>query len=94
MQTLQANGVPAGVANNGKALGEDPQLVHDSYFARLRHPEMGEVDYAPHSITFSHSPQGTDRSPCLGEHTETICREILDLSQEMFDQLKAEGVFE
>ena len=94
METLQAHGVPAGVANNGKELGEDPQLVHDRYFARFRHPEMGEVDYAPHSMTFSHSPQRLGRSPCLGEHTETICREILGLSQEMFDQLKDEGVFE
>ena len=94
MKILQAEGVPAGVASNGRDLGEDLQLKHDGYFTRLPHPEMGEVDYAPHSITFSRSPQRVKRSPCLGEHTEKICTEILGLSRESFDRLKNEGVFE
>jgi len=94
MEILQAEGVPAGVANSGRDLGEDPQLRHDRYYARISHPEMGEVDYTPHSITFSNSPQQIRRSPCLGEHTEQICREILGLSEEAFDRLKGEGVFE
>jgi benzylsuccinate CoA-transferase BbsF subunit len=94
MEILQVEGVPAGVANSGRDLGEDPQLRHDRYFTRLSHPEMGEVDYAPHSVTFSRSPQRINRSPCLGEHTEQICKEILGLSEEAFDQLKGGGVFE
>ena len=94
MEILQAEDVPAGVANNGRDLEEDPQLVHDAYFTRLSHPEMGEVHYAPHSITFSRCPQRIKRSPCLGEHTEKICKEILGLNRETFDQLKREGVFE
>jgi len=94
MEILQAHGVPAGVANNGRDLGEDPQLKHDGYFTRLSHPEMGEVDYAPHSISFSRSPQAIKRSPCLGEHTEEICRDILGMGAREFDRLKSEGVFE
>ncbi len=94
MEMLQAHGIPAGVANTGRDLGSDPQLLHDGYFKRLSHPEMGEMDYASHAITFSRSPQKIKPSPCLGEHTERICREILGLSGETFDQLKREGVFE
>jgi benzylsuccinate CoA-transferase BbsF subunit len=94
MKVLQAQGVPAGVANNGQDLGEDPQLKYDRYYTRLSHPEMGEVDYAPHSINFSRSPQALKRSPCLGEHTEKICEEILCMSPEEFDRLKGEGVFQ
>jgi len=94
MEILQAHGVPAGVANNGRDLGEDPQLKHDGYFTRLSHPEMGEVDYAPHSISFSRSPQAIKRSPCLGEHTEEICKDILGMGAREFDRLKSEGVFE
>ena len=66
MKVLQAEGVPAGVVNNGEDLGEDPQLTHDGYFSRLPHPEMGDVDYAPHSITFSRSPQRIKRVPLFG----------------------------
>ena len=94
MKILQGHGVPAGAANNGRDLGEDPQLKYDGYFTRLSHPEMGEVDYAPHSISFSKSPQTVRRSPCLGEHTEQICKEILGMSAQEFDRLKGEGVFQ
>ena len=86
--------IPAGTASNGKDLGEDPQLNHDGYFARLPHPEMGEVDYACHSITFSRSPQRMKRSPCLGEHTAQICMDILGMDPDTFSRLKNEGVFE
>jgi len=33
-------------------------------------------------------------SPCLGEHTEYVCREILKLSDEEFIELLIDGVFE
>ncbi len=94
MEILQSHGVPAGVANTGQDLGNDPQLLHDDYYRRLSHPEMGEMDYAAHSITFSRSPQKMKPSPLLGEHTEKICREILGLDGETFLELKHEGVFE
>jgi benzylsuccinate CoA-transferase BbsF subunit len=94
MNLLQGQGVPAGKANNGKDLGEDPQLKHDGYYTRLPHPEMGETDFACHSITFSRSPQRMMRSPCLGEHTENICQDILGMHPDTFLKLKNEGVFE
>ncbi len=94
MEMLQSNGVPAGVANNGKDLGEDPQFMHDGYYTRLPHPAMGKVDYANHSISFSSSPQQIKRSPCLGEHTQTVCQDILGMTTDIFLKLKDEGVFE
>ena len=94
MVQMQSHGVPAGVANNGQDLGHDPQLTYDRYYRRLEHPEMGAVDYAPHSIEFSNAPQEIFRSPCLGEHTEYICKNILGLTDQEFKKYSAEGVFE
>ena len=94
MTLLQSHGVSAGVTNDGRDLGKDPQLMHDRYYKRLEHPEMGAVDYAPHSIEFSKSDQEVFRSPCLGENTEYICRDIIGLSREEFDTYLAQGVFE
>ncbi|OPY82862.1 MAG: Succinyl-CoA:(R)-benzylsuccinate CoA-transferase subunit BbsF [Smithella sp. PtaU1.Bin162] len=94
MMEMQKHGVPAGVVNNGRDLGDDPQLIFSNYYRRMEHPEMGSVDYAPHSIEFSASPQEIFRSPCLGEHTEHICKNILGFSEQEFERYSAEGVFE
>lgn len=94
MAKMQHHGVPAGVANDGRDLGQDPQLKHCRYYTRLKHPEMGVVDYAPHSIEFSKTSQEVRRSPCLGEHTEYVCREIIGLSDAAFNSYREQGVFE
>jgi len=94
MTLMQRDGVPAGVLNNGEDLGNDPQLKHRQYYKRLEHPEIGAVDYASYSVTFSKSPQEVFRSPCLGEHTEHVCKKIIGLSDEEFKVYSAKGVFE
>jgi crotonobetainyl-CoA:carnitine CoA-transferase CaiB-like acyl-CoA transferase len=93
-EILQRHGVAAAAVNNGKDLGEDPQLTFDRYYRRLDHPEMGAMDYAPHAIEFSGTAQRVFRSPCLGEHTEYVCREILGFSEEEFRRYEQQGVFE
>lgn len=93
MALLQALKVPAGVANDGRDLGEDPQLTHDRYFTRREHPVMGAVDYAAHALEFSAAPQRVDRSPCLGEHTKEICQGLLGLGEDEYQRLEQEGVF-
>ena len=42
----------------------------------------------------SKTPDKVDRpSPCLGEHTEYVCTQILGMSDEKFVELFQEGVF-
>ncbi|MEW5914533.1 MAG: CoA transferase [Thermodesulfobacteriota bacterium] len=93
MALLQAHQVPAGVANDGRDLEQDPQLVFDRYYTRQEHPVMGQVHYAAHSFEFSASPQQVDRSPCLGEHTQEICLGLLGLDPDEYQRLEQEGVF-
>jgi crotonobetainyl-CoA:carnitine CoA-transferase CaiB-like acyl-CoA transferase len=33
-------------------------------------------------------------SPCLGEHNEHVCKEILEMSEAELDELLVEGVFD
>jgi benzylsuccinate CoA-transferase BbsF subunit len=94
MERMQQFGVPAGVVNNGEDLGNDPHLKFHQYYRRLDHPQMGPVDYAPHSIELSKSPQELTRSPLLGEHTEFIAKTIIGLSDAEYDAYSARGVFE
>jgi crotonobetainyl-CoA:carnitine CoA-transferase CaiB-like acyl-CoA transferase len=94
MKLLQAHGVPSGVVNNGRDLGSDPQLLFDNYYTCRKHPVMGSVDYAAHSIEFSAISQRVDRSPCLGEHAQEICRDLLCMDQDEYTSLAKAGVFD
>ena len=92
MALLQNHGVPAGVLNNGEDLGKDPQLKHSGYYRRLDHPEIGEMDYPGASIEFSEAVEEVRRSPCLGEHTDWVCRTVLGMAEEEISRLRKAGV--
>lgn len=95
MNRLQEAGVPAGMVYNGRDLHECPQLAHRDHLVRLKHQEMGEVNYDSPPFRFSHTPLRMEMpSPCVGEHTEMVCREFLNMSDEEFFELLSEGVFE
>ncbi len=95
MVKLQTAGVPAGVVKNGADIYNDPQLRHRGYFWELKHPEMGPFTHLGQSFVLSKTPaQARKPSPCLGEHTESICKEFLNMSDDEFARLSQKGVFE
>jgi benzylsuccinate CoA-transferase BbsF subunit len=95
MVKLQTAGVPAGVVKNGADIYNDPQLRHRGYFWELKHPEMGPFTHLGQSFVLSKTPaKARMLSPCLGEHTESICKEFLNMSDDEFANLSQKGVFE
>jgi crotonobetainyl-CoA:carnitine CoA-transferase CaiB-like acyl-CoA transferase len=95
MNLLQEAGVPAGMVKNGRDIQEDPQLAHRGHLVPLKHQEMGKVNYDCPPFRLSLTPLRMEMpSPCLGEHTEMVCREFLKMGDEEFFQLLSEGVFE
>lgn len=95
MNRLQRAGVAAGVVQSGKDLLEDPQLKHRHHFWMLDHPEMGTCAYDGPPFKLSETPSELHMpAPCLGEHTEYVCTNILGMSDEEFVEFLAEGVFE
>ena len=95
MHRLQAAGVAAGVVQNSEDLYNDPQLKERGCFWVGDHKELGEFSFLAQPSRLSKTPARFQRpAPCLGEHTEYICRELLNLSQEEYDQYLVEGVFE
>jgi benzylsuccinate CoA-transferase BbsF subunit len=94
MVRLQSVGVPAGVVKNGADIYNDPQLRHRNYFWELKHPEMGPFTHLGQSFGLSKTPaRARMPSPCLGEHTESICKECLKMSDEEFADLLERDVF-
>jgi benzylsuccinate CoA-transferase BbsF subunit len=95
MGRMQAAGIAAGVVQSGKDLVEDPQLKHRHHFWYLNHPEMGPCAYDGPPFKLSETPAELRMpAPCLGEHTEYVCTQILGMPDEEFIELLAEGVFE
>ena len=83
MQTLQAAGVPAGVAMRSSDLLADEHYAARGFYRYLEHPEMGRVPYAGHQFRiagYESGPRGP--APLLGEHSAEILSEELGLSSE------------
>ena len=63
------------------------------YYQYLDHPETGRSAYDGPAARLSVTP-GRHRAPAplFGEHTEEVCRRILELSGDEIADLVAEGV--
>jgi len=95
MTLMQQAGIAAGVVKNAKDVYEDPQLRERDAFWRLDHREIGPCTHLGAPFKMSKTPAKAERpAPCLGEHTEYVCRQFLGMSQEEFDELLVAGVFE
>lgn len=92
---LQQFGVRAGVVKNAKDVLEDPQLNSFGFVWPMGHPEMGPVTYFGQPFRLSATPASPRLpSPCLGEHTEFVCRDLLGMSDTEFVGLVNAGAFE
>jgi benzylsuccinate CoA-transferase BbsF subunit len=94
MVELQALGIAAGVVKNGKDICEDPQLERRRHFQPLEQQEVGRWPHETAGFRMENHAFELKPAPCLGEHTEFVCREILKMSDEEFVQLLSDGVFE
>jgi len=92
---LQRAGVPAGLVATGEDLFNDPQLEHRKFWRVLKHPEIGNYKVRSVPYKLSESPARIDRpAPCMGEHTENVCTELLKMADEKFVDLFISGVFD
>jgi crotonobetainyl-CoA:carnitine CoA-transferase CaiB-like acyl-CoA transferase len=94
MSLLQKAGVSAGVVESAKDLCEDPQLKSRQHFWAMEHPVLGKYEHLGEAAILSKTPARPRMSaPCLGEHTEYVCKQLLHMPDEEFVELVNEGVF-
>lgn len=94
MRLMQEAGISAGVVQNSKDLYEDPQLRHRNFFWVMDHKEMGEFTHLGEPALLSETPARPRMpAPCLGEHTEYICKEFLGMDDEEFVEYMISGAF-
>jgi benzylsuccinate CoA-transferase BbsF subunit len=97
MHRLQGAGVPAGVVQDAAdRLERDPQLAARGHFTRLTHAEVGELPLEGIPVRMSATPPATggviDRAPPrIGEDTDAVLRELLDLGDDEIAALRDAG---
>jgi crotonobetainyl-CoA:carnitine CoA-transferase CaiB-like acyl-CoA transferase len=93
MQDLQSRGVPAGVVQSARELLDvDAHMKERGFYVYLDHPEAGHTAYDGPPAVLSKTP-GHLRAPapCLGEHTEYVCKDILGLTDDEIAELMVAG---
>ncbi len=80
---LTALGVPCGPVNTLDKVFADPQVQHRGMHITLPYGEAagGKIELIGNPIKYSKTPVAYDRAPPkMGEHTEQVLEELLDLS--------------
>ncbi len=95
MHILQENGVPAGVMQDPSDLVRDLQLAGLNTFWKLPQSEIGETVHLGELFHLPLTPAEAVRAaPSLGEHTEYVCRNILQMPEDEFTDLLLKGLLE
>ncbi len=95
MDLLQKEGIPSGVVKTAEEVLSDPQFKDRNSFWRFEHKVIGSYYHLGQPFSLSRS-QAVPKSPapCLGEHTEYVCRELLGMTEDEFDNLLLAGAFD
>jgi benzylsuccinate CoA-transferase BbsF subunit len=95
MPIMQAAGVPAGVVQTMQdVLENDPQLKERGFLVPLKHPVIGVFGHPTPPYKLLKTKAQVRTSPCLGEHTEYVCIQLLGMSDEEFAELQQQGIFQ
>jgi crotonobetainyl-CoA:carnitine CoA-transferase CaiB-like acyl-CoA transferase len=89
---LRAAEVPAAPVNNLDGAFAEPPVAEREMIVEYEHPDVGRVRLPGNPIKFA----GMDRTisnpaPRLGEHTEEVLRELLDLPAARIAELRRQG---
>ena len=85
---LAKAGVPCGPTLNAEDIYSDPQLAAREMIMTLEHPVRGPFMMPGCPIKMSDSPTELTIAPTLGQHTDEVLRETLDLGQEELKELR------
>ncbi len=90
---LQSQGIPAAIAVRATQQAIDEQLWARDFFRILDRAEVGAHPYPGPVVRLGDTPAVIDRpAPLYGQHTDQVLRELLGLSDDQLDELRAAGV--
>jgi crotonobetainyl-CoA:carnitine CoA-transferase CaiB-like acyl-CoA transferase len=91
---LLERGIPVGAINDLGQVVEHPQVKARGSLVEVEHPHLGKVRVAGPAARLSETPaQVRTASPLLGQHTDEVMRELLEMDQAQLQALRAQGAF-
>jgi crotonobetainyl-CoA:carnitine CoA-transferase CaiB-like acyl-CoA transferase len=94
MEILESGGVPCAPVNTVDQVFADPQVQARGMQISMEHPLAGDnVSLVGSPIKLSGTPVSYRRPPpTLGQHTDEVLRELLDVSDSEFATLREQGI--
>ena len=93
VELLQAAGVPSSLVRNFAEVENNPQSEIRKMFPLLNHPVAGSHKVTGTPVKLSETPgQPNLPAPLLGEHTQSVLKEVFDLDDESVDDLIRRGI--
>jgi crotonobetainyl-CoA:carnitine CoA-transferase CaiB-like acyl-CoA transferase len=90
---LTAAGVPCGPINDVAAALAEPQTLARELVVETDHATFGHARWIASPVRIGSTPAAHRRAPQLGEHTESILREVLGYDAEHISAARADGAF-
>jgi len=92
LERLRAAEVPAAPVNDLAGAFAEPPVAEREMIVEYDHPDVGKVRLPGNPIKMSSMPGTPSRpAPRLGEHTDAVLRELLQLPPERIAQLREQG---
>ena len=93
LEQLNQKGIPCGPIADIDQVFDNPQVQHRGMQLELDHASAGKVPGVANPIRLSDSPLTYDKAPPeLGQHTEQVLCDLLEMDRERIDQLKTDGI--
>jgi crotonobetainyl-CoA:carnitine CoA-transferase CaiB-like acyl-CoA transferase len=95
MDRLHAESVPVGPINNLDQVFADPHVQDRGMVVTVEHPTGGNTPLVASPIRMSDSPIRYETPPpVLGQHTESVLTELLELERSAIEQLEQQNVIQ
>ena len=95
LQKFDEENIPCGPINTIGKVFANEQIQHRSMQFKMSHPVAKNVSMVANPIKFSKTPNKYDKPPpLLGEHTDEVLAELLELHIAEIEVLKNTGVIE
>ncbi len=91
MEACNPLNIPCGPILSMKELAEEPSLRETGTIVEVDHPTRGAYLTVGNPVKLSDSPAKVTRSPLLGEHTDEILSEVLNMGSDDIAAAKADG---
>ena len=93
LEQLSAACVPCGPINTIEQVFADPQVQHREMQVELEHPKAGKVAGVGNPVKFSDTPvEYRSAPPMLGQHTEQVLSDLLEMDGKALEGLRQSGV--